>query len=75
MLAYVDKLTRRPGEMTEADVQALRAAGYDDTGIGDIATVTATYAFMNRIVDGLGCSLPRGWKEEAMRLGIWHLDE
>jgi alkylhydroperoxidase family enzyme len=72
MLDYVDKLTLRPGEMTEDDVGALRAAGFDDIAIGDIAAVTATYAFMNRIVDGLGCSLPRGWEEEARRLGIGH---
>ncbi len=68
MLRYVDKLTLRPGEMTEADVQALRTARFDDTGIGDITTVTATYAFINHIVDGLGYSLPRGWKQEAITI-------
>ncbi len=74
MLDYVEKLTLRPCEMVEADVLKLRSAGFDETAIGDIATVTATYAFMNRIVDGLGCSLPRGWKEEAIRLEIRHHD-
>lgn len=72
MLIYVEKLTLRPGEMVEEDVEALRAAGFDDAAIGDIATTTATYAFMNRIVDGLGCGLPRGWENEARRLGVWH---
>lgn len=72
VLDYVDKLTLRPGEMIEDDVRALRSAGFDDVAIGDIAMVAATYAFMNSIVDGLGCSLPRGWDEEAERLGILH---
>jgi alkylhydroperoxidase family enzyme len=54
MLTYVEKLTRRPGEMSESDVLDLRAAGFTDRDILDIATVTAYYAYVNRIADGLG---------------------
>lgn len=54
MLAYAVKLTRTPGEMVAADVTALRAAGFRDRDILDIAEVTAYYAYVNRIADGLG---------------------
>lgn len=57
MLAYVEKLTRTPGEMVEADVETLRTLGFSDRDILDIATVTAYYAYVNRIADGLGVQM------------------
>jgi len=57
MLTYVEKLTKTPGEMVESDVDALRAAGFSDRDILDIATVAAYYAYVNRIADGLGVQL------------------
>ena len=63
MLAYAVKLTQAPGEMTAADVEALRAAGCSDRDVLDIAEVTAYYAYANRIADGLGVN-PEGWLPE-----------
>ena len=57
MLDYALKLTRTPGEMSEADVALLRAHGFDDRGIHDVCAVTAYFAFVNRIADGLGVEL------------------
>lgn len=54
MLAYALKLTLCPGEMEEADVVALRDAGFSDRDVLDIVEVTAYYAYVNRIADGLG---------------------
>lgn len=54
MLTYAVKLTVEPGEMTQADVQALTDAGFTDRDILDIAEVTSYYAYVNRIADGLG---------------------
>ena len=54
MLDYVAKLTRTPAAVSEDDVQALREAGFDDRVILDIALVTAYFAFVNRVADGLG---------------------
>ena len=54
MLDYAVKLTRTPGEMSPGDVAALRAQGFDDRAIHDLCAVTAYYAFVNRIADGLG---------------------
>jgi uncharacterized peroxidase-related enzyme len=57
MLTYVDKLTRRPGAMVRADVEALRAAGLSDTDVLEVCEVAAYYAYANRIADGLGIEL------------------
>lgn len=57
MLSYVEKLTRTPGAMVESDVVSLQRAGFTDRDILDIATVTAYYAYVNRIADGLGVQL------------------
>ncbi len=61
MLEYAEKLTLRPWEMVEADVQALRAAGFSDTAILDINQVTGYYAYVNRLADGLGVELEAFW--------------
>ncbi len=63
MLDYTAKLTRAPGDMREADVAALRAQGFSDRAILDIAQVTAYYAYVNRIADGLGLALEAYWAE------------
>jgi uncharacterized peroxidase-related enzyme len=57
MLDYAIKLTRAPGDMTEANVNLLRAQGFGDRAIHDICAITAYYAFVNRIADGLGVEL------------------
>ncbi len=54
MLEYAVKLTLTPGAMVEADVEALRQAGFSDRDILDIVEVTAYYAYANRVADGLG---------------------
>jgi len=57
MLDYALKLTHTPAEMTAIDVDLLRRAGFDDRAIHDICTITAYYAFVNRIADGLGVEM------------------
>jgi len=42
--------------VTEAMVEGMRAAGYDDGEILEINQVTAYFAYANRTVLGLGCS-------------------
>jgi len=63
MLEYAILLTTSPGKVTEADIDALRTAGFSDRDILDIAEVTAYYAYANRIADGLGVN-PEGWLPE-----------
>jgi uncharacterized peroxidase-related enzyme len=57
LLDYAMKLTRSPESMAAADVAALRAAGFDERAIHDACAVTAYFAFVNRIADGLGVEL------------------
>ena len=62
MCEYVEKLTLKPWEMVEADVIALREAGFSDSAILDINQVTGYYAYVNRLADGLGVELEEFWK-------------
>ncbi|MAM25109.1 MAG: alkylhydroperoxidase [Rhodobacteraceae bacterium] len=55
-LRYAARLSESPGDMDEADVTALRMAGWDDAQILEINQVVAYFAYANRTVLGLGCS-------------------
>lgn len=57
MLAYAAKLTLTPAAIVADDVALLREAGFDDRAIHDICAITAYFAFVNRIADGLGVEL------------------
>ncbi|MGH7569466.1 MAG: carboxymuconolactone decarboxylase family protein [Gemmatimonadales bacterium] len=57
MLDYALTLTQAPHTVTAESVAALQGVGFDDRGIHDICAVTAYYAFVNRIADGLGVEL------------------
>lgn len=51
---YAEKLTRTPGDMSEADVDGLRGHGFDDHAIHDAIQVVAYFNYINRVADGLG---------------------
>jgi uncharacterized peroxidase-related enzyme len=57
MLDYAEKLTRTPAAVRREDVEALRRVGFSDADVLHVAEVTAYYAFVNRIADGLGVEL------------------
>ncbi len=57
MLDYDIKLTEAPATIAQSDVEQLRAEGFDDRAIHDICTITAYFAFVNRIADGLGVEM------------------
>jgi len=63
LLRYAEKLTRAPGAMDAADVEALRALGYDDRAIHDAAQATAYFGYINRVADGLGVDLEPEMRE------------
>ncbi len=68
MLDYALKLTRDPGAVTAADVEALRTAGFCDRAVLDICQVAAYYAYVNRLADGLGVELEAHWSDEDCTL-------
>jgi uncharacterized peroxidase-related enzyme len=53
-LRYAAKLSKAPASVVEADVAAMRAAGFDDGEILEINQVVAYFAYANRTVLGLG---------------------
>lgn len=57
MLRYAVELTLDPAQVTERNVESLRAVGFSDLDVLHIAEVTAYYAYANRIADGLGIPL------------------
>ena len=57
MLTYAEKLTRTPSAVERADVDALRAVGFEDADVLGLCEVVAYYAYANRIADGLGVGL------------------
>ena len=63
MLDYAAELTLTPSEVTADDVQALRESGFGDRAILDTALITAYFAFVNRIADGLGLQLEEHWEQ------------
>ncbi|MBC8194939.1 MAG: peroxidase-related enzyme [Acidimicrobiia bacterium] len=65
MLVIASKLTVEPGKVTEADIDSLREAGFSDRDILDIVEVTAYYAYVNRIADGLGVGLEAWIPEDS----------
>jgi uncharacterized peroxidase-related enzyme len=48
------KLTRHQEEITPADLERLRAHGFDDRAIHDATQVIAYFNYITRIADGLG---------------------
>jgi uncharacterized peroxidase-related enzyme len=47
--ALAEKVTRRPVECEEADLEALRAHGLADEDVWDVIEVAAMYNFTNRM--------------------------
>jgi uncharacterized peroxidase-related enzyme len=54
MLDYVATLTEDATRLHEADVQGLRAAGFDDRGILQITLIASWFNYINRVADALG---------------------
>jgi uncharacterized peroxidase-related enzyme len=54
MLAFVEKVTKASAEITEADRNALRAEGFTDRDIWDIASVTGFFNMSNRVASAVG---------------------
>ena len=74
MLVFAAKLTRTPGDMTQAGVQHLRNHGLSDEQILSTVLITCTFNFITRLADGLGVESPEGrqeshsqWMSEAAR--------
>ena len=54
MCDYVVKLTKDATQCSPADLQGLRAAGFDDQGILQITLIASWFNYINRVADALG---------------------
>src|SRR5712692_11475011 len=54
ILAFVNKLTLTPRRMTQADADAVFAAGWDEAALHSAIAVCCVFNFMNRLVEGHG---------------------
>lgn len=54
LVRYTAKLTLDPGSVTAADLDALRAVGFDDLAIVDANAQCAHLNYVNRVANGLG---------------------
>ena len=54
LMRYAEKLTLTPGAMEEADVTALREAGFDDGAILEANQIICYFNYVNRSINGLG---------------------
>jgi uncharacterized peroxidase-related enzyme len=54
LISYAVKLTERPYEMTESDIQTLRTVGYSDQAIFQIIHVVCLFNYTNRLASSTG---------------------
>ena len=54
MLRYALKLTRTPRAMAASDVESLRAAGFSEAEVFEVALLTGYFNYTNRVGEGLG---------------------
>ena len=59
ILAFVKKLTLTSTRMTQADADAVFAAGWDEAALHSAIAVCCLFNFMNRLVDGHGIEADR----------------
>lgn len=54
MMAFAEKVVRRADQVTAGDIDALRAHGFSDEEIFDIAAAAAVRCFYSKLMDALG---------------------
>jgi alkylhydroperoxidase family enzyme len=54
MLGYLEAVTLRPGEVTAADISAVREAGVSDKAILDALMVCTYFNLIDRLADSFG---------------------
>lgn len=60
LIQFVKLLTLRPAETRDADVQAMRDAGYTDEQIWEVCVEVGIFSFLNRMADAYGLDYPTG---------------
>lgn len=63
---FANKLTLEPGNIGEADIDAVRSAAWSDQTIEDTICVVSVFAFLNRLANGIGIT---GSKDHFQQVG------
>jgi alkylhydroperoxidase family enzyme len=58
LLAYAEKLTREPAAITDDDIAALRAHGFDDAQLWEATFTAAIFNLFTRMADAFGIAPP-----------------
>jgi uncharacterized peroxidase-related enzyme len=66
IIGYAVKLTLKPGEVADVDIDALRQQGLEDVDLLDLNNMVAYYCYTNRVANGLGLKSAVGSTREAM---------
>ena len=68
LLKFVKLLTENPARTTDADVEAMRAAGWTDEQIWETSVEVGIFSFLNRMADAYGLDYPTGgWYPPRLR--------
>jgi uncharacterized peroxidase-related enzyme len=68
IFAFVKKLTLTPTRMSQADADAVFAAGWDEAALHSAIAVCCLFNFMNRLVEGHGINAdPESFAERGRR--------
>jgi alkylhydroperoxidase family enzyme len=54
VISYIGKLAREPDALSQADADAVLAAGWDEKGLHDAIAITGRAAFMHLLTAGFG---------------------
>lgn len=54
LLKYVKKLTEKPTQVTQADVDAIFAAGWDEDAFYHAVSICGLFNYYNRLIEGYG---------------------
>ena len=80
LLRYVGKLTTTPAKLTQADADAVFAAGWSESEFHIAILVSARFNFINRLVQGHGiqhnAAIGDSWKtEQGLAYNILELEQ
>ncbi len=70
-LAFLEKLTLRPEELTRADADAVRATGVSTRALRDAATICSLFNMIVRLADSFGWDVPE-WDVLIARAPLMH---
>jgi hypothetical protein len=71
-LAFLEVLTRRPGDLTAEDARAVLREGAAPEAIEDAIAITALFNVINNCGDTFDFAIPGTGISSAPRTGSWH---